>query len=161
MNIIYVHHAERDRTKQPSQKDSITNLGKKDAEIVCELLNKFHNENKISKIYTSEFLRCTQTTEIINQKTNVPVIVDVRLNEHGSNQNESWLDTQNRIASLIKEVVLSSDENDNVVFVTSGINVSVFIAIAFGIPLSKDLPFVGVPSCSPLAFKINKKDFSN
>ena len=79
MNIVYCHHAQRNRGKIATQNDDITKLGKKDAEIVSELLDELQRlKGKVVAIYTAEFLRCTKTAEIINQKIKVPVFVDAR-----------------------------------------------------------------------------------
>lgn len=160
MKIIYVHHAHRKKGNPPSQNDNITKIGEKDANIVADLFEAFKAEGNIKAIYTSEFLRCTKTASIINKNVGVPIIIEPRLNEHGSNAGETWLDTQTRIKAALKEIVFNStDDNDAVVCVTSGINLSVFIALAFNVPINEKLPFVGVPSCSPVMFEMKKEDF--
>ena len=65
MNIIYCHHAQRNRGTIPSQDDDITALGEQDAKLFAEML-KNEDDVKVSKIYTSPFFRCRKTAEIIN-----------------------------------------------------------------------------------------------
>ena len=73
MNIIYCHHAQRNRGTIPSQDDDITALGEQDAKLFAEML-KNEDDVKISKIYTSPFFRCRKTAEIINTHIGVPII---------------------------------------------------------------------------------------
>ena len=51
--------------------------------------------------------------------------------------------------------------NDTVICVTSGVNITAFIGLAYKIPASENMPFPWVPSCSPIGFEIDKSCFSN
>lgn len=159
MKIIYCHHAHRQKGNPPSQSDGITEIGVKDAEIVNKLLLELKKQTKdaFKTIYTSEFFRCTKTAEIINKDLNLPIIIDKRLNEHGSNKNETWIDTQSRITELINEILEKYENDDIVVCITSGVNIAPFISKSFGLPISKNTPFLGVPSCSPIIFDFKKQ----
>lgn len=153
MKLIYVHHANRKKGNPPSQNDGITEVGLKDCEVVRELLSLVNQKEKITKIYTSQFFRCTKTVDIINENVKASVIIDNRLDEVGSVLGETWLDAQKRIKECIDEIVAKSNPTDVVVCVTSGINLGVFVAKAFNVPLSENLPMLGVPSCSPIVFE--------
>ena len=168
MKIIYVHHAQRDKGHPSTQEDGITALGIKDAEIVAELLSKLNEKQKITAIYSSPFFRCMETSRIINLKINVPVFQEPRFNEFGSvaltlnneaSHKENWSSCQDRIKQALLDIIQNYDENDTIVCVTSGVNLSAFISLFYNIPSSDDLPFPLVPSCSPIGFDIKKSDF--
>ncbi len=156
MYIIYCHHANRQKGNPPSQQDDITDLGVQDAKLFGELLKKSTDKVKVKAIYTSEFLRCTKTADLINQHIKAPVIVDARLNEHGSNFGESWLDTQTRITRLLDEIIDQYEDKDYVICVTSGVNIAPFISKAYGLQPTPNTPYLGVPTCSPIIFEYKK-----
>ena len=168
MKIIYVHHAQRDKGNPSTQEDGITELGIKDAEIVAEILSKLNEKQQITAIYSSPFFRCMETSRIINLKINVPVFHEPRFNEFGgatltlNNEipyKESWSSCQDRIKQALLDIIQKYDENDTIVCVTSGVNLSAFICLFYNIPSSDNLPFPLVPSCSPIGFDIKKSDF--
>lgn len=170
MKIIYVHHALRQKGNPPSQDDKIQPLGLQDAEIVAELMKKMSEYSNIKAIYTSPYFRCAKTAEIINKHINVPIYEDPRFNEFNKvfdiiegnktiTKTESWIDCQIRIREAIKDIVFKYDDNDTVICVTSGVNITAFISLAFKIQPSENLPFPMVPSCSPIGFEIDKSCF--
>ena len=73
---------------------------------------------------------------------------------------ETWLACQNRIREAIKDIIYKYNDNDTVVCVTSGVNITAFIGFAFKIPASDNLPFPWVPSCSSIGFEIDKGCFN-
>ena len=170
MKIIYVHHALREKGNPPSQDDKIQPLGIKDAEIVAELFKILSEKTNLRAIYTSPYYRCAKTAEIINKHTQVPVYNEPRFNEFNNVfeliegdktiiKTETWLDCQLRIRDAIKDIVDKYDDNDTVICVTSGVNITAFIGLAYKIPASENLPFPEVPSCSPIGFEIDKSCF--
>lgn len=170
MKIMYVHHALRELGNPPSQNDNIQPLGIKDAETMAEIFKNMAEKFNFKAIYTSPFYRCAKTAEIINQHINVPIYEDSRFDEFADvfnavkgykseNPTETWADCQTRIRNAIKEIVFKYDENDVVICVTSGCNISAFIGLAYQIPVSENLPLPLVPSCSPIGFEINKNFF--
>jgi len=159
MKIIYVHHGNRELGNPPSQDDNITKLGKKDAKIVSELMLKSKKAGTNFKcIYSSPYFRCKKTAKIINKKLNLPIIMDDRLNEFDS-KNETWIDLQTRVRECIKDIVYKFDKNDAVICVTSGVNVVAFISLANKQKPSESAAFIGISSCSPLIFNIDKDCF--
>ena len=72
---------------------------------------------------------------------------------------ETWTECQTRIREAIKDIVLNYDDDDTVIWVTSGVNITAVISLAFKIPASDNLPFPWVPSCSPIGFEIDKSCF--
>jgi len=170
MRIIYIHHALRELGSPPSQEDKIQPLGLKDAEITAELLKSLQGKFTFKAIYTSPYYRCAKTAEIINKHINVPIYEESRFNEFNKvfevlrgdklvTVTETWEECQNRIREAIKDIVFKYDDNDVVICVTSGVNITAFISLAFKIPPSNDLPFPMVPSCSPIGFEIDKSCF--
>ena len=161
MKIIYVHHGLRDRGNPPSDNDGLLELGKVDAELVAEfLLMAKNNGQNIKAIYTSPFRRCKETAEIINKHLQVEIIDEPRFNEFkGETSGETWVECLNRISDGIYNIVNAYDESDTVVCVTSGVNISAFISLAYGVPISDKIPFPNVPSCSPIGFEIDENCF--
>ena len=154
MKIIYCHHGHRQKNNPPTQNDDITEIGEQDEKLVSELLKDFMKKENfnLKAIYTSEFLRCTKTADIINTFTKLPIIIEPRLNEHRSIPNEEWVDTQNRVIEFLNELTSKYSDNDVCICVTSGVSIVPFICKQFNISPSNDLPFVNVPSCSPIIF---------
>ncbi|MBQ8426078.1 MAG: histidine phosphatase family protein [Clostridia bacterium] len=160
MKIIYVHHAMREKGKPPSQLDDITSLGEKDAGLYAEIFNLVKDNGiNIKAIYTSPFLRCKKTSEIINSKMKVPIFEEDRFNEFGSEEGESWVDLQKRVRLGIKDIVAKYNNEDAVICVTSGVNVVSFISLAYKLKPSESAPFIGIVSCSPLIFEITNENF--
>ena len=170
MRIIYVHHALRQKGNPPSQNDKIQPLGIKDAKIVAELMKMMAEHSSVKAIYTSPYYRCAKTAELINKYIKVPIYDEPRFNEFNNvfnavvgdktiTKTETWLECQTRIRSALKDIVNKYDDADTVICVTSGVNITAFISLAFKIPPSEDLPFPLVPSCSPIGFDIDKNCF--
>lgn len=157
MRVIYIHHANRQKGNPPTQDDGISEVGVKDLEVTKELLNMANEKHQISTIYTSQFFRCTKTTEVINGDIKAKVVVDTRLDEMGSVENETWLDTQIRLHEFLDEIVEKHDKDDTVVCVTSGINIGAFFAKSINLKPTRNFPMYGVPSCSPIMFEFNKR----
>lgn len=172
MKIIYVHHALRQLGNPPSQDDKIQPLGIKDAQTTAELLKIMVEKSKsnFKAIYTSPYYRCAKTAEIINMHINLPIYEEPRFNEFNNvfeaieggqsiTKTETWAECQTRIREAIKDIVLKYEDNDTVICVTSGVNITAFIGLAYKIPASDNLPFPWVPSCSPIGFDIDKNCF--
>jgi broad specificity phosphatase PhoE len=171
MKVFYCHHALRDLGNPPTQEDGLKELGIKDANLVGQIFQD-NKKSKVKAIYTSTYFRCRETANIINKYLNVPVIDDARLNEYVGVHNavkgidndkdiETWKDAQERVIDAIKDVVIAGDDNDMVIMVTSGVNITAFVALAYGIKPSNDLPFPLVPSCSVVGFDITKEMIKN
>lgn len=171
MKIFYVHHMLRATSKSPSQNDGVEKLGKKDAKLTAKLFLYAKNKGvNIKAIYTSTYFRCIETTKIINKYIKVPIIEDERLNEFVGTDGakkyglppdtaETWLNCQNRIIACLKDIVDKYNKDDVVICVTSGVNLTAFISLAYQVKPSEKLPFPLVPSCSPIAFEIDKTNF--
>ena len=169
MKIFYVHHALRAKGNPPSQDDDLKELGVQDAKLVAQIFEDYNKFLNIKAIYTSPYFRCKKTAEIINEKLNVPVFDEPRFNEFNDvyayikgdakNKGERWKGLQESIIDAIKEIVNKYDEdrNDCVICVTSGVNVTAFIDLAYGLEPSGKRPFPMVPSCSPIGFDITKE----
>lgn len=169
MKIFYVHHAQRNKGNPPTQNDDITRLGVRDAKFTAKLFSeaKQHGVNIVA-IYSSNYFRCVKTANIINKKLNVPLIFEPRLNEFsnvhsavkgGEFKGETWEQCQQRIIDALKDIVNNHNNNDAVICVTSGVNITAFICAAFNIKPNNNLPYPWVPSCSPIGFEIDKNNF--
>lgn len=81
MLIYIIRHPETEYNArgitQGHYDSSLTNKGKKTAEFLGKKLKSMN----ISKIYTSDFGRCVQTSEIVNKELNVKVILKKELRE--------------------------------------------------------------------------------
>ena len=141
MKIIYMHHAERDKSSLAEWGslertfDDITENGKKQAELLAERLK---NE-KISAVISSPYLRCMHTSEIINKYHNLKILKDDRFNE--IQKGEDYLSFLKRNMEGIDEIVKSYSDDDVILCVTSGINISAFICYTYNINPSNDLPY--------------------
>lgn len=158
MRVVYIHHANRQKGNPSTQDDGISEVGLKDLEVTKQLLNMANQKHKISTIYTSQFFRCTKTAEVINGDIRAKVIVDTRLDEMGSVERETWVDTQIRLHEFLDEIIEKHDDSDTIVCVTSGINLGAFVQKSLNLKASSDFPMYGVPSCSPIVFEFKKGD---
>lgn len=155
MKIIYCHHAEREVSdkKLRSQNDDITDNGIKDAELVADRLS----HQKITAIYTSNFFRCKKTAQIINRQLNVPIYEEERFNEIGSIVGEEWKDGLVRNIHALDNITNKFNDNDTILCVTSGINLSAFVCWNLKNKPNKNFPFMGAENCSPIMFYDNSK----
>lgn len=156
MKIIYVHHAERNvgkyhNDKELRQLEDITENGIKDAELVAEL---FKNA-KVRAVYSSPYLRCMHTANIINKYIKAPIFEENRFNEMSGE--ETWVKFLKRNMSAIDDIVKKYGEDDIIICVTSGVNFSAFVCYFYEItPTSKTTWSQGI-NCSPINFYINTK----
>lgn len=150
MKIIYCHHAQRDvdPRKARSQLDDITESGIQDAELVAEHLANM----KITAIYTSDFYRCKKTAQIINRAFNVPIIEEPRFNEVGSVEGEEWVDAMKRNIEALNDIQGKYNDDDIILCITSGINLSSFVCWNLDLKPNKNFPFIGATNCSPIIF---------
>lgn len=150
MKIIYCHHAQRDvdPKKERSQNDDLTDVGIQDAELVSEYLA----DTKITAIYTSDFYRCKKTAQIINRAFNVPIIEEPRFNEVGSVEGEQWVDAMKRNIQAIEDIQNKYNDEDIILCVASGINLSAFVCWNLQLKPNKNFPFIGATNCSPIMF---------
>ena len=158
MKIIFCHHAQRKKGNPSTQNDGLTDFGVKDAKLQSILLSQLQN---VKAIYTSPFYRCFKTAQILNKKLNVPIFKENRFNEFKSIENETWVVLQKRVISAINDIFKKYNDNDVVICITSGVNVGAFFLWNFNLKPNKDLPFIGISSCSPIMFQKsngNKKE---
>ena len=156
MKIIYMHHAERDIGKNHNnpklrQLEDITELGKKEAELLAERLKNIN----VTAIVTSPYLRCKHTAEIINKFHNSPIIYDERFNE--MNSNEEWEHLLKRNIAAIDDIVNSYEDDDTIICITSGVNFSAFVCYFYDIKPTNNVPWSQAGAISPINFTIGKK----
>lgn len=156
MKIIYMHHAERaigENHSDPElrQLEDITEVGIKSAELLAE---RIKNQN-ITAIVTSPYLRCKHTAEIINKYHNVPIIEDERFNE--MQWKEEWKDLLKRNMEAIDDIYNKYNDEDTIICVTSGVNLSAFICYFYNIEPTNDVPWCQGGDISPVNFTKGKK----
>ena len=156
MKVIYMHHAERDSKKEnighPELRmmEDITAFGVKEANIIAE---KLKNRKDIKAIYTSPYLRCRHTADIINTNLSIPIIEDERINE--IKKGEEWKDFLIRNIELLKELDNKYKKEDTIICVTSGVNLTAFICYFYGIKPTNELVGCQGFSMSPVNFVSN------
>lgn len=155
MEIIYMHHAERVKNnfEWGSVKktfDDITDVGKQEAEILSSRLKDLN----VTAIVTSPYLRCKHTAEIINKYHDVEIIEDERFNE--IEKNEEWEHLLKRNMSAINDIVNKYNNEDTIICVTSGVNLSAFICYFYNLVPSNDISWCQALDISPVSFSITK-----
>lgn len=155
MQILYVHHAERDRTNKSidRQLQDITENGIKETKLLAEKLKKL-NLN-ITAIYTSPYLRCMHTAKIINKFINVPIYEENRFNEMDSF--ETWKEFSLRNMEAINNIVDKHNENEFIICISSGVNLSPFIYYFTKIDPTNDSPKIQAVTISPVLFSTDNK----
>ena len=161
MRIIYMHHAERDIGPNHNdpilrQEEDITETGIQECELLGKEFTTNNNEYKIKAIYTSPYKRCVHTAAIINKYLNVPIIEDARLNECTEKEEMRSGDLYKRIMSSIDDIVNQYNNDDDILVVTSGINITGFICYFYNIDPTTRPPLTQGTFCSPVNFYINK-----
>lgn len=156
MKIIYMHHAERKinqelHNQNIKQRDDITDNGIKEALLIAEQVKKIKN---IKAIYTSPYLRCRHTAEIINKFINVPIYEEERFNE--KNSEELWQKFLEKNMEAINDIVVNYDDEDTIICVTSGVNFTAFVCYFYKIIPTNDTFWSQACSISPISFEIQK-----
>lgn len=123
MQILYVHHAERNRKNKSidRQLQDITENGIKESVLLAEKLKQVN----VTAIYTSPYLRCMHTAKIINEHNNAPIYEETRFNE--MKNGETWKEFQIRNMEAIDDIINKHNKDDFIICVSSGINLSAFI----------------------------------
>lgn len=155
MQLLYVHHAERDRSNKniDRQLQDITENGIKEAQLLAEKLKQIN----ITAIYTSPYLRCTHTAKIINQYNNAPIYEDERFNE--MKNGETWKELQIRNMNAIDDIINKYNEDDFIICVSSGVNLSAFIYYFTKQKPSNDNPWIQAVTITPVLFSTNNTCF--
>ena len=155
MQILYVHHAERDVLNKSvdRQLQDITENGIKESVLLGEKLKEL-NLN-ITAIYTSPYLRCMHTAKIINKYINVPIYEETRFNE--MNSFENWKEFSLRNMEAIDDIVNKHDENEFIICISSGVNLSPFIYYFTNIEPTNDSPKIQAITLSPVLFSTDNK----
>lgn len=154
MRLLYVHHADRDRSNKNvlRQEQDITRSGEIEADLLAEKLKEF----KITAIYTSTYLRCKHTAEILNKYLSVPIYDEERFNE--MKNGETWKELQERNMQAIDEIVKKHNSDDDfVICISSGVNLSAFIYYFTNQKPSNDNPWIQAVTCTPVLFSTNNQ----
>lgn len=159
MKIIYVHHAEREKlgnrdNPEIGNAEDLTSDGVTDVELV----SKRFADIKITGIVTSPYVRCKHTAEIINKYHNVPIIEDKRFNEIDYYNNELFVPFLKRNIEAIDDIVKKYNDDDVIVCVTSGVNLTAFICYFYNLEPNENTPWSQAIQSSPVAFTIGKWD---
>ena len=148
MKIVYIHHAERDRYNGnvPRQEQDIT----EDGEMEARLLSKKMSYLNPVAIYSSPYKRCLHTAEILRGDLNIPIIEDSRFNEY--DVVETYPEFLKRNMKAIDDIINKHDEDDVVLCVTSGVNLSAFVCYFTGEKVNADSIKCQGLSISPVLF---------
>lgn len=157
MKLLYVHHADRDRTNKSVERQlqDITDNGIKEANLLAEKLKEL-NIN-ITAIYTSPYLRCKHTAEIINKYHNAPIYEETRFNE--MNPEETWKEFSIRNMKGIDDIITKYNKNDFIICVSSGVNLSPFIYYFNKIEPNNNSPKMQALTTSPVLFSTDNTCF--
>ena len=154
MKIIYVHHADRKRDKSvPRQEQDITEDGIVDANLVGKKLSRI----KVKAIYTSNYLRCVHTANILNEYLNTNIIEEAFLNEMESY--ETLKELQIRTMNGLDKIISENDSDDVIICVTSGVNLTGFLSYFSKLEPSNSNPLVQGITCSPVLFSTDNTCF--
>lgn len=153
MRIIYIHHAERDFSNSNDdlgQFDDITLDGIKDAELLSSKIDKLN----VTKIISSPYKRCKHTAEILNKSLNVDIIYEDRFNEF--KKGETKEEFLKRNIDAIEDIINECNDSDNIICVTSGVNLTAFICYYYKINYDNSTPLVQAFGLSPVIFEYKK-----
>lgn len=153
MKLIYVHHAERDFSNLNDdlrQFDDITLDGIKDAELLSSKIDKLN----VTKIISSPYKRCKHTAEILNKNLNVDIIYEDRFNEF--KKGETKEEFLKRNIDAIEDIINECNDSDNIICVTSGVNLTAFICHYYKINYDNSTSLVQAFGISPVIFEYKK-----
>ena len=154
MKIIYIHHADRNRDKSiPRQEQDITSDGIKEAKLIGKKLSQL----KIKAIYSSPYKRCIHTAQIINENIQVPIIEKDFLNEMQTS--ETWKELQIRTSNGLEDIIKNNENDDIVICITSGVNLSGFIYYFTKKEQNNNNPIIQAVMCSPILFSTDNSCF--
>ena len=97
------------------------------------------------------------TASIINEYLNVPIIEDPRFNEADSKEDMSIGTLWQRTIDGIQDIVDKYEDNDDILVVTSGVNLTGFICYFYNIDPKSHPDIAQGTFCSPVNFIINEK----
>lgn len=156
MKIIYMHHAERKKNNnyawgsKERENDGITKTGIKEAKLISKQCKKLN----IKAIITSPYLRCKLTAEIINKYHNLQIIEDERFNE--IQKGEEWKKCLKRNMKAIDDIVKNYDDEDTIICISSGVNISAFICYFYNIEPTNEVSWTQAGTISPIIFNLKK-----
>lgn len=146
MKIYFVRHGETDSNKNGTFTGQIDSpLNEEGLEQTKQIVKEIDSD--FQEIYTSDLIRCVKTAQILNEKLNIPIVLDKRLRERdfgslgGKKINEvdpeireldklqqydykpyggeDFNDVKNRLFDFIEELKLNKKDK-KVLVVTSG-----------------------------------------
>ena len=157
MKILYVHHADRDRTNKSinRQLQDITENGITETKLLAQKLKDL-NIN-ITAIYTSPYIRCKHTAEILNMHHLAPIIEEPLFNEMDSS--ETWIEFSLRNMQAIDNIIKKHNQNDFIICVSSGVNLSAFVYYFNNIQPNNNSPKIQALTTSPVLFSTDNTCF--
>jgi len=97
------------------------------------------------------------TAEKINKYNNAPIYEENRFNE--MNSSETWKEFSLRNMNAIDDIIEKHNEDDFIICVSSGVNLSPFIYYFNKIEPNNDSPRIQAVTISPVLFSTNNKCF--
>ncbi len=129
LNIYIIRHGEKDK----EENGSLTKKGRAQATLLANRLNKL----KITKIYSSDLIRCKETAEIISKKIKLPIKYEKALREISSEVKEKPSKHKNKINKIGKFWNKLDKQKGNILLVSSGIVNRILMSFALKINPSK------------------------
>jgi len=149
MKVIYLHHAERNFDNSISNKEqTLTEDGIEECKLLAKRFTKI--KQNVKAIYSSTSKRCKTTAELINKNLQAPIFDEPRFNEFFESENKK--DFLNRNINALKEIIEKYVNDDMVICVTSGVNITAFICYEFNIEPTETISFIQAIACNPTVF---------
>ena len=94
-------------------------------------------------------------TEIINKYNKVPIYEEIRFNE--IKNNETWKEFQTRNMHAIDDIIKKHNNDDFIICVSSGVNLSSFVSYFTKQLLNNHNPVIQAITISPVLFSTDNK----
>jgi len=134
LNIYIIRHGEKTpSTDIHNENNCLTERGKKQVKLLAKRLETF----RITKIYSSDLLRCKETAEIIKKELGLPIEYEESLREIPSKVKENPRRYMKKINEIRKFWNKINKMQGNILLVGSGIVNRIFISFALNIDPKK------------------------
>lgn len=142
MEIIFIRHAEKDKTGEDPY---LTKRGVKQSKYLAKKLKK----DKFNEFYCSDMNRAKQTAKIISKKIRIAPKIEKSLNEFESemitkNKNK-WNKEEkkhyNKLISFLKKITKNPDEDKLVLIISHGLTNRIILSYFMNLNLKRTIQF--------------------